>query len=67
MEPYSADKIKRKKRKYSDTNEDIITNNIVIPFNVVLRKGNDIYQGSEKIPFRKRNYAFQTILRNEFE
>ncbi|MFX1490307.1 MAG: hypothetical protein ACFFBI_14240 [Promethearchaeota archaeon] len=63
MEPYSADKIKRKKRKYFDPKEEIIIN---VPFSNIV-KSNDIYKGDEKIPFKKRVPEYQAILRNEFE
>jgi len=66
MEPYSADKIKRKKRKYRDSRKRYtsLNGNIVIPFKLMVRK--DIYEGNEKIPFQKRDPKFQAILRNEF-
>jgi len=69
MEPYSADKIKRKKRKTYDHKDEIVptTTHPVIPFNLINRKGIDIYEGSEKIPFKKRERDFQSILRDEFE
>ena len=40
MEPYSADKIKRKKRKYHNPKEEIIplTTDLVIPFQLIVRK-----------------------------
>ncbi|GAG84663.1 unnamed protein product [marine sediment metagenome] len=62
MEPYSADKAKRKKRKYDNHNPE---EGLIIPFNLILRK--DIYEGSEKIPFKRREHDFQAILREEFE
>lgn len=42
MEPYSADKIKRKKRKYHDPREGYtpLNGNIIIPFKLIAR---DIY------------------------
>jgi len=41
---------------------------IIIPFSEFgeLKSSSDIYEGSEKIPFRKRNSLYQTILKNEF-
>ncbi|MFX0043676.1 MAG: hypothetical protein ACFE8L_12260 [Candidatus Hodarchaeota archaeon] len=67
MEPHSADKIKRKKRKYHDPRERYtpLDGNIIIPFKLLVRK--DIYEGKEKKPFKKRDPEFQAILRNEFE
>ena len=73
MESYSADDIKRKKRKNHNTDKDVVLptdgNNLIIPFTVSFRKENSfyIYDGKEKIPFKKRDPKFQELLRNEFE
>ena len=65
MEPYSADKIKRKKRKQNNLEEDILPPpNLVIPFKVAFT---NIYDGNEKIPFKERDPQYQAILRDEFE
>ena len=42
--------------------------NITIPFSEFggSKKISDIYEGSEKIPFRERDQAYQTIIENEF-
>lgn len=68
MEPYSADKIKRKKRKHQelDAVDKVIT---PIPFTYVYHEANtnNIYNGGEKIPFKKRDPEYQAILQDEFE
>jgi len=70
MELYSADKIKRKKRKYH-TLETYYSNKIITPrlFKSLFREGYsyNIYNGEEKMPFKKRVLEYQKILRAEFE
>ncbi|MHA1986804.1 MAG: hypothetical protein ACW98D_09210 [Promethearchaeota archaeon] len=73
MEPYSADDIKRKKRKNDDTVEDVVTHTsdykLITPFTVAFREevGYYIYDGKEKTPFKQRDPQYQKILRDEFE
>ncbi|MHA2181228.1 MAG: hypothetical protein ACXAAH_07375 [Promethearchaeota archaeon] len=41
---------------------------LVIPFNKIFKKSNqiDIYSGTEKIPFRERDLEYKLILKQEF-
>ena len=49
-------------------NLDLVLSKIVIPFSEVLGTSNvpDVYMGYEKIPFKKRDPLYQTIMRQEF-
>jgi len=73
MEPYSANKIKRKKNRNPEF--DAVDKDIAISFTSISHEAisnniyneDDIYNGEEKIPFKKRDPEHQTILRDEFE
>ncbi len=66
MEPYSADKIKRKKNRNPEF--DAVDKDITISFTYMFQNTitNNINNGGEKIPFKKRDLEYQTILRDEF-
>ncbi len=66
MEPYSADKIKRKKNRNPEF--DAMHKDIAISFTSMFQNAitNNIYNGGEKISFKKRDLDYQTILREEF-
>jgi len=68
MEPYSADKIKRRKRKYYNLGEELYPlvndKNIIIPFKLAFREFNTIYDGLEKMPFHLNLYAINLVLIN---
>lgn len=55
---------------YGNTLEaDVDYSKIVIPFSKIFKsnKPKDIYSGTEKIPFRKRDLEYKLILRQEFK
>ena len=49
-------------------NFESLLSKIVIPFSELIGGSNipDVYAGSEKIPFEKRNPLYQTIMKQEF-
>ncbi len=71
MEPYSTDKIKRRKRKYYNNEGELYPlvndRSTIIPFKLAFREFNTIYDGKEKMPFKKRDPNYQAIFRNEFK
>ena len=68
MEPYSTDKIKRRKRKHYDLTPEFPK--LIIPFKdftIPLFHKIDIYTGGETMDFKERHPEFQRIMREEFE
>ena len=67
MEPYSADDIKRRKRKHPEFKEGSIwPNKISTRAKFLSRMIKNIYDGTEKMAFKRRNIHFHEIFRNEF-
>ncbi|MHA2280732.1 MAG: hypothetical protein ACXAC5_07760 [Promethearchaeota archaeon] len=64
----SSKSTEKKFVKIEEIEEDIINIKlIVIPFSLVFpKKEHFIYDGSEKIPFQKRDSLYQSILLREF-
>jgi len=56
MEPYSADRIKREKRKYPQfSGGSVWPTTITFPFKLFSRTIKNIYNGTERMVFKKRN------------
>ncbi len=71
MEPYSADDIKRKKRRYPKFERGRRARPIKTsgPSKLTFRTNDtiyNIYDGTEKMAFKRRNIYFQEIFQNEF-
>ncbi len=71
MEPYSADDIKRKKRRYPKFERGRRSWPIktLAPSKLIFQTNDpiyNIYDGTEKMVFKKRNIHYQEIFQNEF-